>query len=286
MSKKQEQEALTSLEKLDELTKDIIENTTSGGDTNFRNIVFAGLTQTKNPILLAKMQDLLFEEKESDLKKTIILGIFNHKEMYKPVLEYGEQVITMSYLDQNYNDKESFIFVLDALIELAQKNRINEFENAIPLLFEIYKIACSEKSTSIIADKLLQQFLNSNIGKVKILQNEFIEIIKDPSNELNSVVIAIDILARAQYGGLLELLKEILETLRIQEDYLEKIIPLLDISTLALSYYNNSKYNSKLKELLDIINSINLKKVKTTDEIKERIKRRIKKIQNNINSLN
>ena len=210
MSKKQEQEALTGLEKLDELTQDILKNSTNGGDPNFRQIVFSGLTQTKNPILLDKMRELLFVDEEEDLKKTIILGIFNHKELFTPVIEYGEYAINMPYLDESYDTKESFLFVLDALIELAYKNKLNEFESAIPLLFQIYKIACSEHSTSILADKLLQRFLNSKIGTVKILQKEFAEIIKDSTSDINSIVIAIDILSRAQYNGLLELLAKIL----------------------------------------------------------------------------
>ena len=119
MSKKQEQEAITSLEKLDELTKDILTNATDGGDPNFRHLVFTGLTQTKNPILLDKMKELLFDDNEHDLKKTIILGIFIHKEMFLPVIEYGEKVITMPFIDESYDEKESFLFVLDALIEIA-----------------------------------------------------------------------------------------------------------------------------------------------------------------------
>ena len=57
MTKKQEQEALTSLEKLEELTQDILQNSTQGGDPSFRQIVFTGLTQSKNPILLEKMEE-------------------------------------------------------------------------------------------------------------------------------------------------------------------------------------------------------------------------------------
>ena len=129
MTKKQEQEALTSLEKLDELTQDILKNSTDGGDANFRQIVFSGLTQTKNPILLEKMKDLLFVDEEEDLKKTIILGIFSHKEMFAPILEYGERFISVPFIDESYDKKESFLLVLDALIELAYKNKLNEFEN-------------------------------------------------------------------------------------------------------------------------------------------------------------
>ncbi len=286
MSKKQEQEALTSLEKLDELTQDILKNSTNGGDPNFRQIVFSGLTQTKNPILLDKMRELLFVDEEEDLKKTIILGIFNHKEMFAPVIEYGEYAINMPYLDESYDTKESFLFVLDALIELAYKNKLNEFESAIPLLFQIYKIACSAQSTSILADKLLQRFLNSKIGTVKILQKEFTELIKDSNSEINSVVIAINILSRAQYSGLLELLDEILDKIKNSSENLATLIPLLDISTLALSYYTDTKNQTKVKKLLKKVQELELDSTKDMDEIINRIKKRVKTIHNNINSHN
>ena len=70
MTKKMEAEAKTSLEKLDELTNDILNNGTQGGDPNFRQIVFSGLTQTTNKILLEKMEEILFVPEEKDLKKT------------------------------------------------------------------------------------------------------------------------------------------------------------------------------------------------------------------------
>ena len=286
MSKKQEQEALTSLEKLEELTQDILKNSTNGGDASFRQIVFTGLTQSKNPILLEKMQELLFDKNEQDLKKTIILGIFNHKEHFAPVIEYGEKEINALYLDESYDDKESYLFVLDALIELAYKNKITEFETAIPLLTNIFKLACSENSTSVLADKLLQSFLNSHLGTVKELQKEFVEIIKDPNNEINTVVIAIDILSRAQYENLFEILDEILTKLIEQQEILPVLLPLLDIVTLSLSYFPDKKFQAKVKKILKKIQEINLSGIIGEDEILERITRRINKLQNEFNSNN
>ncbi len=282
MSKKQEQDALTSLEKLDELTEDILKNNTDGGDANFRQIVFNGLTQTKNPILLDKMKDLLFLDKEKDLKKTIILGIFIHKEMFEPVIEYGESVVNTSYIDSSYDEKESFLFVLDALIELAYKDKLSEFESTIPLFLQLYTIACSSKSTSILADKLLQRILNSKVGTVKLLQKEFVEIIKDDSKEMNLRVIAIDILSRGQYSKMLELLEEILIKI-ISSDNYDEFLPLLDVLTLALSYYQDKKYVSKVKHIVTTVRKL---KLNSENDIVKRIERRIKKFQNTINSVN
>ena len=285
MTKKQESEALTSLEKLEELTQDILKNSTNGGDPNFRQIVFTGLTQTKNPILLDKMKEILLSDKEEDLKKTIILGIFNHKEMFAPVIEYGEKNITMPYIDESYDNKDSFLFVLDALIELSYKNKLNEFESAIPLLFQIYKIACSEKSTSTLADKLLQSFLNSRIGTVKELQGEFVALIKDSTNEINSIIIAIDILSRAQFKGVLAIVDEIFDKAN-ESDNVSQLVPLLDISTLALNYYAEPKYDKQVQKLLKKVQTIDFEKVENSQEIVNRIKNRIKKLQNDSNSKN
>ncbi|MCR4881199.1 MAG: hypothetical protein K6A44_04525 [bacterium] len=286
MTKKEEAEAKTSLEKLDELTKDILNNGTMGGDPNFRQIVFSGLTQTKNKILLEKMEEILFVPEEEDLKKTIILGIFLHKEMFSPVIKYGESVIDMPYIDDSYDEKESFLFVLDGLVELAYKNKLDEFESAIPLLMQLYKIACSEKSTSVMADKLLQRFLNSKIGTVKELQQEFSEVIKDETSEINEVVIAIDILSRGQYAGVLELIEEVLMKLKNETTNLAELLPLLDISTLAISYFSDAKYHKKVKKLLGLIKEVKLSSIEGMTEIIERIKRRVKKLHENINSKN
>ena len=286
MTKKLENEAKTSLEKLDELTNDILNNGTQGGDPNFRQIVFSGLTQTTNKILLKKMEEILFLPDEKDLKKTIILGIFLHKEMFEPVIKYGESVIDMPYIDDSYDDKESFLFVLDGLIELAYKNKLNEFESAIPLFMQLFKIACSEKSSSVMADKLLQRFLNSKIGTVKELQKELSCVISDESSEINEIVIGIDILARGQYAGVLDSIKQILERLKNESTNLPALLPLLDISTLAISYFPDKKYQAKTKKLLNIIAEIKLSSIKGMDEIIERIKRRVKKLHNDLNSKN
>ncbi len=286
MTKKEESEAKTSLEKLDELTNDIINNGADGGDPNFRQIVFSGLTQTKNKILLDKMEEILFIPEEKDLKKTIILGIFLHKNMFEPVIKYGESVINMPYIDDSYDDKESFLFVLDGLIELSYNNKLNEFESAAPILMQLYKIACSEKSTSILADKLLQRFLNSKIGTVKAVQQELEALILDETSEINEVVIAIDILSRGQYAEVLDLIEKILERLKNESTNLTALLPLLDISTLAISYFQDKKYHSKVKKLLALEKEIKLSSIEGMNEIIERIKRRVKKLHDNINSKN
>ena len=286
MSKKLEEEAKTSLEKLDELTQDILKNNTDGGDPNFRQIVFSGLTQTKNQILLEKMEEILFVPEEEDLKKTIILGIFLHKNMFEPVIRYGENVINMPYIDESYDNKESFLFVLDGLIELAYKDSLNEFESGVSLLMQLYKIACSEKSTSILADKLLQRFLNSKVGTVKLLQKEFSEVIQDETSEINEIVIAIDILSRGQFPGVLDLIKDILLKLKAEPTNLPVLIPLLDVSTLALSYFSEGKYHKKVKEILKLSGEVKLAGIEGMDEIIERIKKRVKKLHENINSKN
>ena len=286
MTKKEEAEAKTSLEKLDELTNDILNNGADGGDPNFRQIVFSGLTQTKNKILLEKMEEILFVPEEKDLKKTIILGIFLHKNMFEPVVKYGESVINMPYIDDSYDDKESFLFVLDGLIELAYKEKLNEFESAIPLLMQIYKIACSEKSTSILADKLLQRFLNSKIGTVKVVQQELKLLILDETSEINEVVIGIDILSRGQFAGVLDLIEQILERLKGESTNLAALLPLLDISTLAISYFQDRKYHKKIEKLLNTVKEIKLSSIEGMTEIIERIKRRVKKLHNEINSKN
>lgn len=286
MSKKLEQEAVTSLEKLDELVNDILENNTDGGDASFRQIVFSGLTQTKNQILLDKMQELLFRKEEKDLKKTIILGIFIHKEMFQPIIEYGISEINVDYIDETYDQKESYLFVLDALIELAYKDKLNNFDESIALLLQIFKIACCAKSTSVLADKLLQRFLNSRLGTISTLQNEFVSLIKDETTELNQVVIAINILARARFNGLLDIINEFLDKIIVSNADLAPLMPLLDVMTLSFGYYTEKKFFSKIKRLIKKFKEINLNSVNNQEDIAERIKTRIKKLQNDINSHN
>ena len=273
MSKKQEQEALTSLDKLDELTKDILTNSTDGGDPNFRHLVFTGLTQTKNPILLDKMKDLLFDDNEPDLKKTIILGIFIHKEMFLPVIEYGEKVITMPFVDESYDEKESFLFVLDALIEIAYKDKLSEFESSLTLFNQLFKISCSAKSSSTLADKLLQRILNSKIGTVKLIQKELTDIILDDNNEINLRVIAINVLSKCLYVKVLDTIEKVLSS--INEDNLTIMLPIIDVSSLALNYFQDKKHIAKIRRVIALVQKLNLNAVVGQQELIGRINRRI-----------
>jgi len=272
MSKKDE--AITSLEKLDELTKDILTNNTDGGDPNRRQIIFSGLTQTKNSILLDKMKELLFVETEEDLKKTIILGIFIHKEMFEPVIEYAEQTINMPYIDESYDNKESLLFILDALIELAYKNKINDFETAIPLFLQIFKISCSEKSSSTLADKLLQRILNSKIGAIKVLQDELAELIQDDMSEINSKVIAIDILARGQYSKIFDIIENILN--KVTNKNILQMLPIIDVATIALNYNQDKKNIAKIQRIISSIQNLNVNTLQEQTETTNRIEKRIK----------
>lgn len=276
MSKKQEQEAKTSLEKLDELTKDILTNSTDGGDPNFRHLVFTGLTQTKNPILLDKMKELLLDDNEHDLKKTIVLGIFIHKEMFLPVIEYGEKVITMPFIDESYDEKESFLFILDALIELAYKDKLNDFESALPLFNQLFKISCSEKSSSILADKLLQRILNSKIGTVKTIQKELNEIILDANNEINLRVIAINILSKGLHTKVLDAIETVIKDEINSENLINKL-PIIDVSTLALNYFQDKKCIAKIRRIIALVQKLNLNEISDNKELIERINRRIEK---------
>ena len=111
-------------------------------------------------------------------------------------------------------------------------------------------------------------------------------LIKSEYSELNQIIIAINILARARYVGLLDIINEFLDKLISISDDISPLMPLLDVMTLSLSYYTESKFLSKIKRLLKKVKEININSVKNQDEIVERIKRRVKKLQNDINSNN
>ena len=74
-----------------------------------------------DPEHLAEIQDRL--DFIGRLKKKYAGGIGSS---VNDVIEYGEKYINMPYIDESYNDKESFLFVLDALIELSYKNKLND----------------------------------------------------------------------------------------------------------------------------------------------------------------
>lgn len=171
MSKKDELEAKVSLEKLDELVEDIMANGVAGGDPNFRSIVFAGLSKTQNPILLYKMEKTLFDRNAKDLKKTIIVGIFLQQEIFQPIIEYGEFMLSnCGNLDINCEHSESLLLVIDTLLVLNDRGRLAEFETAFDILLILEGLS---KEDTVLGKKIRQRIKHINMDALKKKYEKF-----------------------------------------------------------------------------------------------------------------
>ncbi|MDD3593654.1 MAG: hypothetical protein PHX18_03400 [Candidatus Gastranaerophilales bacterium] len=171
MTRKDELEAKVSLEKLDELVEDILTNGVAGGDPNFRSIVFSGLSKTKNPILLYKMEKTLFDKKAKDLKKTIIVGIFLQQEFFQPILEYGEFMLSnCGNLDVNCEHSESLLLVIDTLLVLNDRGRLAEFDTAFEMLLILEGM--SNEST-VLGSKIRQRIQHIDMNALKKKYEKF-----------------------------------------------------------------------------------------------------------------
>lgn len=284
------QDADIKIEKLKEVVDDILDNGTMGGDQTSRQLVITAITKSENETLFKKLEGLLFDKKEKELLKTMVAGFFLQKERYSPLIEYTNKLIPQSLvLTEEFEDKESLILVLDALVKATDSKNEEVREDALGALISLYKASCSQNSTALIADQLLQRFINILPMKNSLIDNKLIDLVNDTETDINSRLVAIDILSKTRSEETYQLIEKIIFEIESYTSSDEDRLYMLDVTTKALVNYSSSFYSERLRNILKELNSIDFivkGKNDSVEVICRRIKSRLKNLNDSINSVN
>lgn len=237
------------LEKLLEIIKDIEDNGMEG-DHVARQLVLTAISKSDNEDLYKKLEDLLLEDNSSEVTQTVCAGLIMSKGKGEPLIKFVNKYFPdEAIISEQFEDKESLLLVTDGLVESIIKSEDIDFKTkCFNSLVKLYKGSCTPKSTALMADKLLQRFMNVLPAKDSFIDEKLLTLIQDKEAELNSRIIAIDILGRSNPIGFFNDIENFIEQLDTYSnnsyeqvfflDVITKFINNLIVSGIVVNHYN------------------------------------------------
>jgi hypothetical protein len=149
--------------------------------------------------------------------------------------------------------------------------------------------SCLEKNDFPLADKLLQQFINSLPGKADAIDAMLFEIIKDKTMEINPKLVAIEILTRSKGGEVFEHLEDIMLNIENYAKDQRETLYLLDVITKAINAMMTQGVGINYDNVLMVLNNLRFLPTSNNQElfaILNRIESRIKDINEMHNRVN
>ena len=190
-----QQDADIKFEKLCEIVVDI-ETKGVDGDHTARQIVLTSVVKSENNILWDKISNSLLDATSSEMQRTVAAGLLMTKGIIDPLAQHLEnELADTEVLGAEFEAKESLHLVLDGLVGAIKNNHPNK-ESYAESLFKLYHAACNSKSTAVIADQLLQRFINLLPAKSPLIDRKLLDLVGTADAEINSRLVSIDILGR------------------------------------------------------------------------------------------
>lgn len=281
MTEQLKNEAKIKFEKMLEMAADIDKNGTTSGDTQMHQLVIAGVLASKNEYLNELMESAMQEDFHPEILHTIIMGIFLAQNNYTGALNYVNKVLSdKDFIDESLESKEALLLAADCLV-----NALNEGNLDCKATFiKLFDAACRENSTALLADKLLQRFLTILPESSSHVNDTLIEMIDKNEFELNSRLVAIDILARAKAKGFPEVLESLIYDIENQSYKNSEKMYMLDVMTKSLNLLASGGVKFNYPKVLSFLNSLDFS-AKDEDELSQIIIKRVQKRLKNINDI-
>jgi hypothetical protein len=283
------EDAQIKFQRLCEMANDIEVNGAQGSDSVAHQIVLSGVLKSENEFLNDILEQALFDENHTELFKTIIAGVLGNKKKVAPLIKLVHEIFPEEVLfDEEKAQRDSLLLAADAIVS-ALCSQSHSKESCISALHKLYVASCLEKNDFPLADKLLQQFINTLPGKSEEIDNMLISVVKDKTMEINPKLVAIEILTRSKGGDVFEHLEDIMLNIQEYARDQKETLYLLDVITKAISAMLTQGVGVKYDEVLSVLN--NLQFVLNSDSqnllaIINRIESRIKDINDMYNRVN
>lgn len=284
------EKAIFQFNKLLEVAVDIEKNGTNSGDIQKRNIVLAGIVNTENEFLYKMFDAALIDFSYPDIFHTLICGIYLHKDRFASLSEYVDNIIKeIIPLDEKYENKQALLLCAEGLIKACTNEDKQLSKMFLPTLKNLFICSCLEKSSSMLADKLLQTFLTRMSIENETFSELLSEIITNKNTDFNAKIVAIDLISRVNKKLCVQTIIDIFNN---PSNYVEsgtKLLYLLDVTTKSIKSLKSYFDYNQLSQILTTLNNLEYS-VATTDEyslnIVKRIENRIQEINDDLNSLN
>ncbi|MDD3419243.1 MAG: hypothetical protein PHE78_01440 [Candidatus Gastranaerophilales bacterium] len=250
------EDAQIKFQRLCEMANDIEVNGPQGSDAIAHQIVLSAVLKSDNEFLHDILEQALFDENHTELLKTMLAGILGNKKKIKPLLRLIDETLNddLSF-DETTAKKDSLLLVSDAIIR-AICEKTHDHSQCICALYKIYVASCLEKNDYPLADKLLQQFINTLPGKAEAIDAMLLNIIKDKNMEINPKLVAIEILTRSKGGDVFECLEDIMLNINDYANDAKEMLYLLDVITKAINAMMVQGVGLRYDEVLSVLNNL------------------------------
>ena len=284
--------------KLCEIVQDI-ETKGQNGEHFPRQVVFSAIVASENEVLIQRLEKTLFDPDQSELMRTVIVGLFMQKEIIFPLCQYAENILDkITIINEEHEGKESLLLLADALIKGTDSKDEDLKNKSCEQLFKLYRASCHSKSSALIADQLLQRFFNTLFNKNKLIDQNLLQIIKNTEEELNSRVISVEVLSKSQPVEFFNIAEEMVSNLKDLSRNNVEMIYLLDVLTKYIYNAVASNIVINSNKISKTLSDINIDKILENakaehgsnnehfDVIYKRISKRISQLNDLSNSKN
>jgi len=250
------EDAQIKFQRLCEIANDIEKNGPNGGDVIAQQLVLTAILKSDNDFLHDIIEQALFDENHSEMLKTILTGILSNKKRTKPLIKLIHEIFPDDFIfDEKKAEKDCLLLASDGIVcALAEES--HDKIACTDALYKIYVASCLEKNDFPIADKLLQQFINTLPGKSQEIDTMLLNIVKDNQMEINPKLVAIEILTRSKGGEIFEHLEDIILNISNYAKDQRESLYLLDVITKALNAMLTQGVGVKCENVIDILNNL------------------------------
>lgn len=276
------EDAQIKFQRLCEMANDIETKGQEESDHVAHQIILSGVLKSDNEFLHDIIEEALFDENHSELLKTILSGILGNKKKTKALVKLVHETFSEDlFFDETKAQRDSLVLVSDAIISAIAEEAHNKID-CLEALYKLYVASCLEKNDFPLADKLLQQFINTLPGKADEIDNMLFSIIKDKEMEINPKLVAIEILTRSKGGNVFENLEDIMLNIDSYAKDQKETLYLLDVITKAINAMMIQGVGVRYDEVVSILNNLQFLPGQDSHALLAIINR----IENRINDIN
>lgn len=250
------EDAQIKFQRLCEMANDIETKGQEGSDHVAHQIILSAVLKSDNEFLHDIIEGALFDENHSELLKTILTGILGNKKKTTAIVKLIHETFPEDlFFDEEKAKKDSLVLASDAVISAIAEEAHNKID-CLEALYKLYIASCLEKNDFPLADKLLQQFINTLPGKADEIDSMLLDVVKDKNMEINPKLVAIEILTRSKGGDVFESLEDIMLNIENYAKDQKETLYLLDVITKAINAMMTQGVGVRYDEIIDVLNNL------------------------------
>lgn len=217
------------------------------------------LIDSKQESLDHELKTKLFDRDTSSLMRTMCAGILGEKGKISILLDYIDTMLDENgSLRRDVEDDQPLVLAAGNVLNNISTLPPLEEEEALNKLAKLYVESCDDKNATPLMDQLLNLFINGLPNKGEAAEDLMINIIEEPSNNINSRIVAVDILGRTDTVAFYPLFEDIVENAEDFSSSKTGQLSLVDVATKSILSLVDRYPKFDFEELPEMLQSIDI----------------------------